>query len=626
MTTPILGIPELADGQIDQFATANEALRALESAGNDFAAVDLSSGDVALTSSQFAADAVFRSSGNAVARTLTVPAAKRLFIVHNGGSASLSVIRGSASISVPSGEARLLYADGTTNGLLSVAGGGGSGSGQDVLEEPTISSGVLTLDASAAQFFGVALDEDVTSLALTGAAAGFATVITAIFTQTSIGGISVSIPANVRMPNGTSLIAEEGARDITVARFLSVDGGATWLYERVADYDVSALFALPPIADENATFNDEGDSTSGWTASNGAMGVTGSTLRFTKTSGPSTAASAKKGVTMPAGAQDYILYGKIRASTGGGGVVWLENAAQDRIMGVWLNSIDTGGYDAGKVSVTGYNGATRTGAVLATGINTQTTSVDFAMQFDAKFGALNVFFRESDGRWGLKGRVACTHNTPVNIVLAHLSANASGAWIEFDFLTISRPNLAVIGDSIAEGKTLYSPNLSLGLSNYDSTWTRYALMYPSLRNNLVVNKGIGSETSTVTLARIADATGIGARAVFLHASSNDQVNGVSQGTRTSNISSMVTAIEGAGAECVLLNALYGTSANAGNPAHRDYCKAWWDTNSASVGAFTTIDIMQPVLSGGFLDPTLTQSDTVHPNPAGYMAIGGYIVS
>ena len=182
-----------------------------------------------------------------------------------------------------------------------------------------------------------------------------------------------------------------------------------------------------------------------------------------------------------------------------------------------------------------------------------------------------------------------------------LSTAPSGAWLEFDFWTIARPNLVVIGDSIAEGKTLYSPNRSLALANYLSTWTRYAALYPSLRNNLVVNKGVGSETSAATLARIADATGQSPRVVVLHASTNDEVNGISLADRTDNIQDTVDAVSTSGATTVLLNAMYGTSSYSGNtptPDHRDYMTTWWGTNMPTLtGAFVPVNIMTPIVDG-----------------------------
>lgn len=118
MTTPILEITELADGQINQFATMNTALRALEAAANDSLSVDLTSADATLTSAQFFGYWLFRTTGNAVSRTLNVPQKKRVFAVYNGGSATLNVTRGTTTLTVAASKTRIYYADGTANGLM----------------------------------------------------------------------------------------------------------------------------------------------------------------------------------------------------------------------------------------------------------------------------------------------------------------------------------------------------------------------------------------------------------------------------------------------------------------------------------------------------------------------------
>lgn len=127
MTTPIKNITEVANNQTNQYLTVNEALRALEAANFDIATVNLSSGNVTLTSAVFDRAVFFRSSGNAVARDLTIPQAKSLFVVHNDGSAVLTVKRGTTSVAIAVGAATLIYSDGTANGLIAVAGGGGGG-------------------------------------------------------------------------------------------------------------------------------------------------------------------------------------------------------------------------------------------------------------------------------------------------------------------------------------------------------------------------------------------------------------------------------------------------------------------------------------------------------------------
>ncbi|MCK9468473.1 MAG: hypothetical protein M0Q49_03555 [Porticoccaceae bacterium] len=211
MTTPILGIPELADGQIDQFATANEAFRALEAAGNDFRAADLSSGNVTLTAAQFAGDVLIRCSGNTVARTLTVPAAKRLFAVHNGGSWPLTVARGSTSISVPAGEARLLYADGTASGLMSVAGGGG-GDALGIVTESTTSRTLSLNDAG--KYLRCTSSSATTVEVPPNSAVAFAIGTQIHIRDAGLGGVTIAQGSGVTVnppAGGTLVLAGEGA-------------------------------------------------------------------------------------------------------------------------------------------------------------------------------------------------------------------------------------------------------------------------------------------------------------------------------------------------------------------------------------------------------------------------------
>lgn len=496
---------------------------------------------------------------------------------------------------------------------------------QNKYQSANIIAGAVTINANTARYWGVLLDQNITSLSLLGVESHQADVIDVIFSQPPTGSKSVSIPASVKLSHGTIELASTGPGDITLVRFTSVNSGTTWLASVIGVFDGPVPFTLPVIQDNNATFNDEATNAGLWTPTGGTAAIIGDSIRFTKTAASGTGFSAVRTLTMPPSGKDWIFYGRVRASVGNGYAFWMENAVVDKLYGFWLNATNLGIPAPGQVSCTAWNGSTRTGATLATGVNTESTHIEFAMQFDSKWQTLSCFFKEADGLWQLKGRVACSDITPVRLSVRSLSDEAAGTWAEFDFLTVARPNIIVIGDSHAEGKTLYSPNPALGLSNYDSTWQRYAKIYQSLRNNLIVNKAVGGETSTATLARISDATGQGARVVFLHASSNDSINSVSHSARTTNISSMVSAIKASAAEAVLLNALYATSDSPYNPAHRDYCKGWWNANATGVGAFTTIDIMAPISdSNGFVSSELTQSDAVHLTPAGYKRVGEYL--
>tara|TARA_R110002167_G_scaffold261501_1_gene468038 strand:+ start:678 stop:1055 length:378 start_codon:yes stop_codon:yes gene_type:complete len=121
MTTPILKITEVANNQVDQYLTVNEAMRIIEAASDGFLAVNLSSADATITSVapdfEMLRYKTFAAEGNTVARSITFSANQRSFNVDNRGSAALDVIVGSTTVSIPAGDMYSLYSDGTTDGL-----------------------------------------------------------------------------------------------------------------------------------------------------------------------------------------------------------------------------------------------------------------------------------------------------------------------------------------------------------------------------------------------------------------------------------------------------------------------------------------------------------------------------
>lgn len=163
MTTPILGIREIAGNQQNQYITANEAFRALEAAGNDFLGVDLAAGNASLTEAQFTAFYAFIAGGHNVARVLTVPASKRAFVVINAGLANVTVTRGSSTVVVPSDASALLLTDGTADGLVGIGGGGGGvgwGSITGNIDEQTDLNTILTNIGIALSATGILATND----------------------------------------------------------------------------------------------------------------------------------------------------------------------------------------------------------------------------------------------------------------------------------------------------------------------------------------------------------------------------------------------------------------------------------------------------------------------------------
>lgn len=117
----ILGTTPLAASQVN-YAVQNEFNDAITSVTQESLGVDLSD-DVALTGTQFLAAFIYRCSGNASYRTLTVPAQKRTFAVQNDGSAVLGVVCGGDTVLLWPGYAMLLMVDASTlpHGLSVVA-------------------------------------------------------------------------------------------------------------------------------------------------------------------------------------------------------------------------------------------------------------------------------------------------------------------------------------------------------------------------------------------------------------------------------------------------------------------------------------------------------------------------
>lgn len=222
MTTPILNIAEVADGQINQYLTYNEALRSLESAANDFYVVDLSSGNVTLTAGQFTRAVLFKSDGNTVARTLTAPASKRLFIVQNTGTAALTVKIGTTEIAVPIDSGSLFYSDGTANGLLAIAGGGGATA--DTFAAAAVVANAIDLSEHNAVWI-VNLDDDVTAITLPAATTGKALSLIILFTQDVSGGHTVTGWGSVIFESGSEPVIDTTAEAITSVPVLILGNG-----------------------------------------------------------------------------------------------------------------------------------------------------------------------------------------------------------------------------------------------------------------------------------------------------------------------------------------------------------------------------------------------------------------
>lgn len=390
---------------------------------------------------------------------------------------------------------------------------------------------------------------------------------------------------------------------------------------------ITACLSL--LGSDNLLNFDEGTSSAGWSVSSGSgtLSQSGSLLRLTSTS--ASAVTADLSIASPSSA-DFIILAKLSAKYASG------QFAKLRLLASGTPVLDLSlGYDheAGAATlgaISAYSTPAAAGNNLASGINYESTPQHIAVHIDRKFACVNLFLQESDGKWNFCGSFAYAANFSAITSAQIITSAHSDQWMEYDWFGFARPNMASIGDSICAGHNGYDPDPAFygGEDSGDSTWQKHAIVFTSLRNTLIINKGVGGQTSTQILARISDVTGCGARLVFLHASSNDLAS-ISKATRTSNIQSSIDAIVASGARCVLLNAMYGTSSHSQNtPAQlRDYMKDWWDTDRVSLARVSrSIDIMQPVLGASNYQDAALCVDTIHPSASGYAAIGPYITA
>lgn len=395
---------------------------------------------------------------------------------------------------------------------------------------------------------------------------------------------------------------------------------------KVGDFDIGRK-NLPDIGGNNESFVFEGGTSIGWSSINQTL-TTPATGGTTFTKPAAGVSQSSRAVVFPNNFSDYIFFGKASVANSATNLVVLSilgpNPSGLDQMSIWLNSADATTGTSGAVSLRGSVGGVAQIASLGTGF-TLSNGLEFAIHHDSKYNTATAWYRNSsNGRWVFGARVNCDRIVG-NLTIGIGNVAANGTAVNVTHLSIASPNIIIWGDSIAEGKNLYSPNPALSLTDWTSHWASYISLYRGLRNNLPIVKGVGSRTSLAMEANIAEIEAQGAQVVFFHASSNDQVNGVSQSSRTVSMQNQIDRLNNRGAQVVLLNAMQGTPTYAGNPALRDYTDLWWSTSRSTLkGVYSYFDIAAAIGSGGFQSPALTQSDGIHPNPAGYAAIGALI--
>lgn len=231
MTTDILKIPEAADGSVNQYLILNEGLRSLEAASNDFYTISLSGGNATIPVVPpqliFYRYFMFVTEGNSVSRVLTIPQSKRMFAVRNGGSAELTVRRGTVDIAVASGQTFLFYADGSANGLVAIAGGGGGS--DESYDDVTPVAGAINLSVYRSVRV-INLNANVGSITLPTAEAGKAVSMLIMFKQDATGGRTVTgWPPGVKFEGGVEPDISAVADAVTSVPVLILGNGDVYV-------------------------------------------------------------------------------------------------------------------------------------------------------------------------------------------------------------------------------------------------------------------------------------------------------------------------------------------------------------------------------------------------------------
>lgn len=387
---------------------------------------------------------------------------------------------------------------------------------------------------------------------------------------------------------------------------------------------------FPVLTEKTPTYNDEGDTTTGWTLTNGALSQpSASVVRLTQST--TAASTADRAITMPKTNADWCLYLRARGrrTTGDAQSFQIVSSGTGRaILYFNFNSV-TSTSVLGTVSIRHISDAGVTSnVVFSTGVLVDTNWQDVVLTYNHTRSNLSLWIRQTDGTW----RFGCQTNGSffgATLRIAAANSTTAGSWAEFDWITLVLPNIQSIGDSLTQGATLFSPVIASALNNGDSCFQRWLTLYPSLRNNYVPNKGVGGNTTAMVLARIsADVLNNEPALVLLAACNNDLNVPIAQATRTANIQASIDLCTAASAPVVLFNATYATADRVPQPDYRDYYEESWELYlPALTGLQGRVDIMESLRGpDGYANELFTDADFTHPNVTGYTLMGQAISS
>lgn len=496
----------------------------------------------------------------------------------------------------------------------------------------TITSGAVAINANSEYLVKVILNADVTNFSITGGAAG--SKVTLILEQDLVGFRQFNLPSNVQPGVGDTQVVGVVPRDVTMVEL--THNGAHWLWTVLSvSPPTGGVYAstprasgwVPPSFNENTLVNDEGTSTNVWTATNLTTSLQGSSaVRFTF---PTTDwANATRTITTVPANRDFISYFKVKGSYTGFHSLILVNGTDQLSVRFNLNTANVAA--PGMVSLASA-GSVEASYDCGTFLPTNDYA-EFALWRDSTYGVAYLFLRLTEGGYRLLGRIRCA-NVAFTTLTVFGAASTAGYWFEYDYISVCKPNIMSIGDSICEGIPHFNRNITEEPDAWDyfNTWQCYTHLYKNMRNNLIVNKGVSGNSSTMIQARFtADIVNHGPRLVIIGTSSNDGYWGiVTPAARNSALQSCINAANGIGAKTLLLAPMVAHLASTVNPGAQRYKRQWeaenLDALTGLAGYLGYIDIGKAVRSK-FTDSMRFDlaNDPGHPNQAGHAEIGKMI--
>jgi len=329
---------------------------------------------------------------------------------------------------------------------------------------------------------------------------------------------------------------------------------------------------------------------------------------------------------------DFIIYAKVQLSglSGGAGILSIENSAKTKSLQLGFGyDFRNSTADLPRISMRVKEGSSDTSNGGVSGVDLTTAPFEIALHYDCDRGAMNLWRRDTSAtgyRWIWENSILAPGFDIEQIRFWNRTSGASGQWSQFTDVAFCKPFQVAIGDSITAGHNAFDPNPNKydGRDNGLSQWEAHCWPFPNLRNNIIVNKGIGGQSTGQVNARISEAFKHGNQRVYLSVQNNDYGDGVSLTQRTTNIQNSINACVAAGCEVFLYGCIYSRKQNA-SPL---WYIQWRDDYLPQLTGYEQyIEIMDAVKdSSGRIQEQYTCDGKLHPNQQGYALIGQHIES